>query len=171
MQHDHSLANKVRQSALELARRSQSDVERRQHVQAQVRHLLEHLGQGATHNQINRHLQEDGASCSELEFQHCYQQVFPTNTPTPLPATTAAPSTIARDIYRVAKVLPQPFTMAQLVLACWQSNPKKFGLDGFPEHPDTHKVFPSLCGQRGLVARGLLVKLAPKLYKVSTAQK
>jgi hypothetical protein len=54
-----------------------------------------------------------------------------------------------------------------LVVRAWYLEKKIIGLKGFETiHPDSNKVGSVLSGKNGLVARGRLVKVGPKLYSV-----
>lgn len=54
--------------------------------------------------------------------------------------------------------LPEPFTLADIVLASWKAHPDRFGLAGHPEHPDSKNISSYIYGTRGLVARKMLLK-------------
>ncbi len=52
-----------------------------------------------------------------------------------------------------------PFCLEDLVLAAWRQYPFAFGLKGYEkDHPDTHRSYSYLMGQKGLVAKGMLNK-------------
>lgn len=60
------------------------------------------------------------------------------------------------------------FTQADLAVACWKSEPGVFGLQGYPEHPDTNKVSAALCGDRGIVkGKGWLFRVQDRTLAVS----
>ena len=56
----------------------------------------------------------------------------------------------------VARELPQPFTLAQLVVACHRARPDLFSLDDYPSYPSEHRVRCTLWGQYGLIGQGVL---------------
>ena len=60
----------------------------------------------------------------------------------------------------VATRLPQPFTIPDLAVAACREFPTKFSLKGYPGVPDSNVVVCLLCGKRGLVRRGVLVRVA-----------
>lgn len=62
------------------------------------------------------------------------------------------------------------FTAEELVVAAWRRDPKVFGLAGFEQqHPNAHKVFAILMGQRGLVHQGYLTRLETRQLKITEA--
>ncbi len=68
----------------------------------------------------------------------------------------------------VARELPQPFTLTDLVLACWKADPEAFGMPGVEEeYPSDRRVYHTLCGKRGLVGRGHFTLVAPLTYRVA----
>lgn len=60
------------------------------------------------------------------------------------------------------------FSCEDLVVACWRLHPQDFTLNGY-DHPDSNKVIAALVGCRGVVARGWLLKVAPKTYVIAEA--
>ena len=60
-----------------------------------------------------------------------------------------------------------PFTASTLVVEAWKHSPKAFCLDGMQDYPSDNRVLCNLMGKRGLVARGLLIRTKPKLYRLS----
>lgn len=68
----------------------------------------------------------------------------------------------AADISRECSV----FSAEALCIRAWQRWPEVFGLSGFPSHPDFNRVLVNIVGARGLVARGHLEKVGPKLYRL-----
>ena len=61
-----------------------------------------------------------------------------------------------------------PFTSEALTVASWKESPRTFGLKGFiDQYPDANRVLACIMGERGLVRRGWMVKLGPKLYSLS----
>lgn len=63
------------------------------------------------------------------------------------------------------------FTINELVVACWKNEPARFCLTGFPEYPDSNKVIVCVSGARGLVAKGVLTRVAPGVYSCSEKTK
>jgi hypothetical protein len=61
-----------------------------------------------------------------------------------------------------------PFTSEALTVASWKESPRTFGLKGFIEqYPDANRVLACIMGERGLVRRGWMQKVGPKLYTLS----
>lgn len=61
----------------------------------------------------------------------------------------------------VARDYGKPITPEMLAVRAWEAFPEAFGLRGFERlHPDNNKVNATLCGSKGLVARGFLRRLA-----------
>lgn len=62
------------------------------------------------------------------------------------------------------------FSAERLAVACYENDRTKFGLRDYElTYPDVTKVYVSLMGYRGLVARRLLEKVGPKKYALSSA--
>jgi hypothetical protein len=68
-------------------------------------------------------------------------------------------------LLRVARGLPQPFTLNDVSVAVWRACPEFFGMRGYP-YPDNHKVHYILYGHRGLIAKGLIVRVRQGLFRV-----
>ena len=68
-------------------------------------------------------------------------------------------------LLRVAHTIPQPFTLNDISVAVWRTCPEFFGMKGYP-YPDNHKVHYILYGEKGLIARGLLVRVHQGLFRV-----
>src|SRR5438132_13614760 len=68
-------------------------------------------------------------------------------------------------LLRVARTIPQPFTLNDISVAVWQACPEFFGMKGYP-YPDNHKVHYILYGDRGLVAKGLIQRVRTGLFPV-----
>ncbi len=62
-------------------------------------------------------------------------------------------------LLRVARSIPQPFTLNDISVAVWRACPDFFGMKGYP-YPDNHKVHYILYGSRGLIARGIIRRVA-----------
>src|SRR5262245_63810945 len=68
-------------------------------------------------------------------------------------------------LLRVARTIPQPFTLNDISVAVWKACPDFFGMKGYP-YPDNHKVHYILYGDRGLIARGLIERVRTGLFCV-----
>jgi len=68
-------------------------------------------------------------------------------------------------LLRVARTIPQPFTLNDISVAVWRECPDFFGMKGYP-YPDNHKVHYILYGDRGLIAKGLIQRIQQGLFRV-----
>src|SRR4051812_46169520 len=68
-------------------------------------------------------------------------------------------------LLRVARTIPQPFTLNDISVAVWRACPEFFGMKGYP-YPDNHKVHYILYGDRGLIAKGLIQRVQQGLFRV-----
>jgi hypothetical protein len=68
-------------------------------------------------------------------------------------------------LLRVARTIPQPFTLNDISVAVWKACPEFFGMKGYP-YPDNHKVHYILYGDRGLIAKGLIHRVSEGLFCV-----
>jgi hypothetical protein len=68
-------------------------------------------------------------------------------------------------LLRVARTIPQPFTLNDISVAVWQARPEVFGMRGYP-HPDNHKVHYILYGSRGLIAKGIIKRVKEGLFRL-----
>jgi hypothetical protein len=68
-------------------------------------------------------------------------------------------------LLRVARTIPQPFTLNDISVAVWKADPAFFGMKGYP-YPDNHKVHYILYGDRGLIAKGLIQRVEQGLFRV-----
>jgi hypothetical protein len=68
-------------------------------------------------------------------------------------------------LLRVARTIPQPFTLNDISVAVWQARPDVFGMRGYP-HPDNHKVHYILYGSRGLIAKGIIKRVQEGLFRL-----
>jgi len=68
-------------------------------------------------------------------------------------------------LLRVARTIPQPFTLNDISVAVWKACPEFFGMKGYP-YPDNHKVHFILYGQRGLIAKGLIRRVDEGVFRV-----
>jgi len=66
---------------------------------------------------------------------------------------------------RVARTIPQPFTLNDISVAVWRACPEFFGMRGYP-YPDNHKVHYILYGDRGLIAKGMIHRVRQGLFQV-----
>jgi hypothetical protein len=69
-------------------------------------------------------------------------------------------------LLRVARTIPQPFTLNDISVAVWKAHPEIFGMRGYP-YPDNHKVHYILYGTRGLIAKGIVTRLRKGIFRVS----
>ena len=67
-------------------------------------------------------------------------------------------------LLKVARTIPQPFTLNDISIAVWQACPEFFGMKGYP-YPDNHKVHYILYGDRGLIAKGLIIRVKQGLFR------
>jgi hypothetical protein len=68
-------------------------------------------------------------------------------------------------LLRIARTIPQPFTLNDISVAVWRACPEFFGMKGYP-YPDNHKVHYILYGDRGLIAKGLIRRVSQGLFRV-----
>jgi hypothetical protein len=68
-------------------------------------------------------------------------------------------------LLRVARTIPQPFTLNDISVAVWRADPEAFGMNGYP-YPDNHKVHYILYGTRGLIAKGIIRRVRTGLFRV-----
>jgi hypothetical protein len=68
-------------------------------------------------------------------------------------------------LLRVARTIPQPFTLNDISVAVWRACPEFFGMRGYP-YPDNHKVHYILYGTRGLIAKGMIRRVRQGLFRV-----
>src|ERR1700747_3184031 len=68
-------------------------------------------------------------------------------------------------LLRVARTIPQPFTLNDISVAVWKACPEFFGMKGYP-YPDNHKVHYILYGERGLIAKTLIQRVHQGLFRV-----
>jgi len=69
-------------------------------------------------------------------------------------------------LLRVARVIPQPFTLNDISVAVWKAHPEAFGMNGY-SYPDNHKVHYILYGARGLVAKGIIQRVRQGIFRVA----
>jgi hypothetical protein len=68
-------------------------------------------------------------------------------------------------LLRVARSIGQPFTLNDISVAVWEVCPEFFGMKGYP-YPDNHRVHYILYGTRGLIAKGLILRVRQGLFRV-----
>ncbi len=68
-------------------------------------------------------------------------------------------------LLRVARSIPQPFTLNDISVAVWKACPEFFGMRGYP-YPDNHKVHYILYGTRGLIAKGIIQRVRQGLFRI-----
>ncbi len=68
-------------------------------------------------------------------------------------------------LLRVARSIPQPFTLNDISVAVWKVCPEFFGMRGYP-YPDNHKVHYILYGTRGLIAKGIIERVRQGLFRI-----
>jgi hypothetical protein len=68
-------------------------------------------------------------------------------------------------LLQTARTIPQPFTLNDVSVAVWKACPEFFGMKGYP-YPDNHKVHYILYGDRGLIAKGMIVRVGEGLFRV-----
>jgi hypothetical protein len=68
-------------------------------------------------------------------------------------------------LLRVARSIPQPFTLNDISVAVWKVCPEFFGMRGYP-YPDNHKVHYILYGTRGLIAKGIIRRVRQGLFRI-----
>jgi hypothetical protein len=68
-------------------------------------------------------------------------------------------------LLRVARSIPQPFTLNDISVAVWKVCPEFFGMRGYP-YPDNHKVHYILYGTRGLIAKGIIQRVRQRLFRI-----
>src|SRR6202043_3956319 len=68
-------------------------------------------------------------------------------------------------LLRVARTIPQPFTLNDISVAVWKDCPDFFGMKGYP-YPDNHKVHYILYGDRGLIAKKMIQRVSQGLFRV-----
>ena len=66
-------------------------------------------------------------------------------------------------LLRVARTIPQPFSLNDISVAVWKACPEFFGMRGYP-YPDNHKVHYIIYGDRGLIAKGVLQRVRQALF-------
>ena len=69
-------------------------------------------------------------------------------------------------LLRIARTIPQPFTLNDVSVAVWKAHPEFFGMKGYP-YPDNHKVHYILYGTRGLIAKGIVKRVRQGIFRVA----
>ena len=111
-------------------------------------------------------------------------QMPPTATPAEAPKPTAAPVvetpptvaptpeprklTVLEKILVAAASLPrEPFTQEHLVVTCWEQFGEAFALRGYPQHPDSVRVYPKLTINADLITKGLIRRHEDSTFTVT----
>jgi hypothetical protein len=69
------------------------------------------------------------------------------------------------NLLRVARTIPQPFTLNDISVAVWKAYPEFFGMKGYL-YPDNHKVHYILYGTRGLIAKGIVERVSQGIFRI-----
>ena len=69
-------------------------------------------------------------------------------------------------LLRTARQIPQPFTLNDLSVACHRADRENFGMKGYPHYPDNHRIHWILYGRRGLIERGLILRVKQGLFQL-----
>lgn len=81
--------------------------------------------------------------------------------------------TIAEKILIAAAGLEKreikPFSAEDLAVEAWKKYPDSFALEGYPEHPDSNRVYIEIMGNKPLRSRGWINKIGRKTYQLSEA--
>jgi hypothetical protein len=78
-----------------------------------------------------------------------------------------SPSMYDRLMESLRDLTGQTFSWEQMVVAAWRWEPAYFGLAGFEDqYPDSNRVSTCLYGRRGLIRRGKIRRVGPKLFKL-----
>jgi hypothetical protein len=84
---------------------------------------------------------------------------------------------VALERYSGGELERTVFSEADIVVAAWRAFPDRFGLDGYPQHPDCKRVTCELVRMQGgkrcfefpASRRAWLERVAPKRWKVTDA--
>src|SRR5947209_100905 len=68
-------------------------------------------------------------------------------------------------LLRIARTIPQPFTLNDISVAVWRACPEFFAMRGYP-YPDNHKVHSILYGDRGLITKGFITRVRRGVFRV-----
>ena len=63
----------------------------------------------------------------------------------------------------------RPFSAEQLAVEGWRQFPEDFALQGYPQYPDSNRVYSLIMGSKPLRNRGWLRKVGTKMYQLSEA--
>lgn len=63
----------------------------------------------------------------------------------------------------------RPFSAEDLVVGAWRKYPDAFALEGYPEYPDSNRIYAEIMGSKPLRRRGWIVKVGEKRYQISNA--
>ncbi len=82
--------------------------------------------------------------------------------------TCTTEMTATQYLLVAASKLPAVFHESDLVVEAYKLSPEAFGLRGYEDrHLDSNRILAPLCGNRGLVAQGWLVKHPDRYYSLS----
>ncbi len=71
--------------------------------------------------------------------------------------------------YRLEQSGKRPFSAEDLVVAAWREYPDSFALAGYPQHPDSNRVYFEIMGNKSFRKKGWLDKTGEKKYQLSPA--
>jgi hypothetical protein len=63
----------------------------------------------------------------------------------------------------------RPFSAEDLVVEAWRKYPDAFGLAGYPQYPDSNRIYAEIMGSKPLRGRGWIVKVQEKRYQLTEA--
>jgi hypothetical protein len=77
--------------------------------------------------------------------------------------------TVGDHVLIAAATLPQPFSFADLVVACYKQAPLTFALVGHPQHPNSHRLAMEIMGKKknGPTGLGFMQRVAPNTYRLT----
>ena len=87
--------------------------------------------------------------------------------PRPAPRPISARMRILLTVWTYTRSSRVPMSFGWIVMGVFEQSPSQFALPGFPAYPDSNRVQKHLSGREGLVARGLVERVAPRMYRVT----
>src|SRR5438093_466934 len=64
--------------------------------------------------------------------------------------------------------LERSFTAEELAVAAWERDKTSFGLRSYEDkYPDSNKLFKSIDSKGGLVAKGLIIKIGDRTFRLT----
>lgn len=87
--------------------------------------------------------------------------------PRPAPRPISARMRILLTVWTYTRSSRVPMSFGWIVMGVFEQSPSQFALPGFPAYPDSNRVQKHLSGREGLVARGLIERVAPRMYRVT----